>query len=238
MILKIAYLYPDLLNLYGDGGNLLCLYYRCRARGIQVQVDEIPCGLSISDAYDIYFVGGGQDFEQSVLLRDLKTLGKDKALCRIVEQGKVVLGICGGYQLLGKYYMTADRTQLDFSGALDFYTVAGDTRLIGNFAFQIGNALAVGFENHAGRTHLGQVQPLGRVVHGFGNNGKDHTEGVFYKNTFGTYAHGPFLPRNPAFADRMIEAALQNKYGAVTLQNLDDTLEEKAREDFVKKYIR
>lgn len=238
MMLKIAYVYPDLLNLYGDGGNLMCLFYRCRARGIDVQVDEVPCGLPLSDGYDIYFIGGGQDFEQSVLLADLKSMGKDAALRRIVEQGRVVLAICGGYQLLGQYYQTADGQKLPFSGALDLYTVAGSKRLIGNLAFRCGGVTAVGFENHAGRTYLGSVPPLGRVVRGFGNNGQDKTEGAHYKNTFCTYAHGPFLPRNPDFADQMICTALQNKYGPVSLQPLDDRLETNARNDFLQKYIK
>ncbi|HIU69363.1 MAG TPA: glutamine amidotransferase [Candidatus Scubalenecus merdavium] len=238
MMLKIAYVYPDLLNLYGDGGNLRCLCWRSRMRGVAVQIDEFPCGLPLPTDYDIYFIGGGQDFEQGVLLGDLKNMGKDAALCQIVEQGRVVLAICGGYQLLGRYYQAADGKRLVFSGALDLYTVAGEKRLIGNFAFRCGSTVAVGFENHAGRTYLGNVPPLGRVVRGFGNNGKDKTEGAHYKNTFGTYAHGPFLPRNPAFADHMLQTALQKKYGPVTLQVLDDRLETNARKDFLQKYIR
>ena len=137
-----------------------------------------------------------------------------------------------------EYYQAADGKRLVFSGALDLYTVAGEKRLIGNFAFRCGSTVAVGFENHAGRTYLGNVPPLGRVVRGFGNNGKDKTEGAHYKNTFGTYAHGPFLPRNPAFADQMLQTALQKKYGPVTLQALDDRLETNARNDFLQKYIR
>lgn len=240
MIIKIAHLYPDMLNLYGDRGNIIALTRRLQLRGIECQTDPITMGKSFdADDYDILFIGGGQDFEQDVLLGDLKK-GKDKEINRAIQGGKVMLAICGGYQMLGKYYKTYDGKMLEYMGALDFYTEGKEERMIGNYAYKTKEGIEiVGFENHSGRTYLGSgVEPLGTVIKGYGNNGEDGTEGVRYKNTFGTYSHGPVLPKNPQLADLLISKALENKYGAASLAALDDALEDKAREQVMKLYIK
>lgn len=240
MMIKIAHLYPDMLNLYGDRGNIIALTERMRARNIEVQTHQITMGKTFSaDEYDILFVGGGQDFEQDVLLDDLKK-GKDVEIKKAIEGGKVFLAICGGYQMLGKYYKTYDGKMLEYMGALDFYTEGKEERMIGNYAFKTKEGIeVVGFENHSGRTYLGKnVEPLGRMIKGYGNNGEDGTEGVRYKNTFGTYSHGPILPKNAQFADLLISKALENKYGKTELAPLDDTLEIKAQQQVMKLYIK
>lgn len=240
MIIKIAHLYPDMLNLYGDRGNIIALTQRMNARGIDVQTDAITMGKSFnSDDYDILFIGGGQDFEQDVLLDDLKR-GKDTEISKAIHGGKVMLAICGGYQMLGKYYKTYDGKKLEYMGALDFFTEGKEERMIGNYAFKTKEGIeVVGFENHSGRTYLGKgVEPLGRVIKGYGNNGEDKTEGIRFKNTFATYSHGPVLPKNPQFADLLISKAIENKYGKTELAPLDDTLEAKARKQVMKLYIK
>lgn len=239
MMIKIAHIYPDMLNLYGDRGNIIALRRRMELRGIKVSVDNITMGKSFnSDDYDILFIGGGQDFEQDVLLEDLKQ-GKDKEIQRAVENGKVVLAICGGYQMLGKYYKTHDGNMMNYMGIIDFYTVGAEERMIGNYAFKTDEGIEiVGFENHSGRTYLGKgVKPLGTVIKGYGNNGEDGTEGVRYKNTFGTYSHGPILPKNSKFADLLISLAVENKYGKNELAPLDDELELKAQKQVIKLYF-
>lgn len=239
MKLRIAHLYPDLLNLYGDSGNILCLQKRMQWRGIDCETDNIYLGMkyNFSD-YDIVFIGGGQDFEQSLVLDDIGR-GNDVELKKAVENETVVLAICGGFQLLGKYYKTYAGEVMEFTGILDFFTVGKEKRLIGNYAFKTAEKLEIiGFENHSGRTYLGKnVQPLGRVIKGFGNNGRDKTEGVRYKNTFGTYCHGPLLPKNPDFADMLIEKALIRKYGEAELSPLDNSVEILARSQVRGLYI-
>ena len=240
MMIRIAHLYPDMLNLYGDRGNIIALTERMKARNIDVVTDQITMGKSFnSDDYDILFVGGGQDFEQDVLLDDLKK-GKDLEIKRAIENSKVFLAICGGYQMLGKYYKTYDGKMLEYMGALDFYTEGKEERMIGNYAFKTKEGIeVVGFENHSGRTYLGKnVEPLGKMIKGYGNNGEDGTEGVRYKNTFGTYSHGPVLPKNSQLADLLISKAVENKYGKTDLAPLDDTLEIKAQQQVMKLYIR
>ena len=240
MMIKIAHLYPDMLNLYGDRGNIIALTRRMQARGIDVQTDSITMGKSFNaDDYDILFVGGGQDFEQDVLLDDLKK-GKDLEIKKAIDSGKVFLAICGGYQMLGKYYKTYDGKMLEYMGALDFYTEGREERMIGNYAFKTKEGIeVVGFENHSGRTYLGKgVEPLGKMIKGYGNNGEDGTEGVRFKNTFGTYSHGPVLPKNPQLADLLISKAVENKYGKADLQPLDDALELKAHQQVMKLYIK
>ena len=239
MMIRIAHLYPDMLNLYGDRGNIIALTKRMTERGISVQTDSITMGKSFNaDDYDILFIGGGQDFEQDVLLDDLKK-GKDIEINKAIHNGTVMLAICGGYQMLGKYYKTYDGKMLEYMGALNFYTEGKEERMIGNYAFKTKEGIEiVGFENHSGRTYLGKgVEPLGKMIKGYGNNGEDGTEGVRFKNTFGTYSHGPVLPKNPDFADLLISKALENKYGKADLIKLDDSLEEKARAQVKKLYI-
>lgn len=231
MELNICHLYPDILNLYGDRGNIITMRRRLESRGIGVTVDECSIGQPLDiDKYDIFFIGGGQDFEQEVLLRDLAA-GKGRDICTAVEDDKVFLAICGGYQMLGQYYKTWDGSQLDFIGAIDVHTVGAKERMIGNYMFQTtpesGGTVVVGFENHSGKTYLGEsVAPLGMVVSGYGNNGEDQTEGARYKNVFATYSHGSLLPKNPVLCDFILRTALERKYDAVEpLEILDDTLE-------------
>ena len=240
MELKICHLYPDVLNLYGDGGNIRCLTQRLSWRGIGANVTKMPIGAKGSLAgFDMVFIGGGQDFEQEVLLEDLHR-GRDKELVAAVEDGMCILAICGGYQMLGSYYETHDGTRCDFVGALDLYTVGAKTRMIDNYMYKVdeklGGFTVVGFENHSGKTRLGpKIEALGSVLAGFGNNGEDGTEGAHYNNVFGTYSHGPLLPKNPEFADLLIRTALERKYGSAELQPLDDTLEKTAHDEMCKR---
>lgn len=236
MELKICHMYPDVLNLYGDRGNVMCMTRRLAWRGIDASVTKLPIGRGGSLAgYDIVFIGGGQDFEQEVLLDDLHR-GKDREIIAAVEDGVTFLTICGGYQMMGGYYETYDGTRCDFIGAVDMYTVGTKRRMIGNYKFrctdECGGSVVVGFENHSGKTYLAPgVSPLGQVIAGFGNNGADGTEGVRYKNLFGTYSHGPLLPKNPALCDLLLSTALSRKYGAAELAPLDDRAELSAHDE-------
>ena len=233
MELRICHLYPDILNLYGDRGNIICMEKRLSWRGIDVVTTGVSVGeaLQASD-FDLFFIGGGQDFEQEVLLPDLAA-GKTAELKAAIEDGIPVLAICGGYQMLGAYYKTWDGQQCDFTGALDLYTEGSRDRMIGNYAFtcdELG-VNVVGFENHSGKTYLGSgVKPMGRVLKGCGNNGVDGTEGARYKNVFATYSHGCLLPKNPVLCDYILKTALERKYGACDLPPLNDTLEQNAHQ--------
>ena len=217
MELNICHLYPDLLNVYGDVGNILILKHRAENRGIKVNILN-------ADDYDIVFFGGGQDFEQSIVSSDLMN-NKKEELSRYINNGKVLIAICGGYQLLGKYYTAPNGERIEGLGILDIYTEAGDTRFNEDF-----NETYVGFENHSGRTYVNGLKPLGKCVHGYGNNGSDGYEGCIYKNTYCTYFHGSLLAKNPELADRFIKTALEMKYSEVALERLDDSLEIKAKE--------
>lgn len=232
MDLRIAYLYPDHLNIYGDRGNILTLYQRCRWRGMDVQLLSIGLGEGIDpDTADLYFMGGGQDAQQIQVCEDLHR-NKADGLKKAAENGAVFLTVCGGYQLLGHYYKPHDGDELRGLSLIDAYTVAGDTRFIGNVAIARENGSnVVGFENHSGRTYLGSgVTPLGKVVHGYGNNGEDNLEGVAQGNLYGTYLHGSLLPKNPALADELITKALARRYGTVNLEPLPDAFESRAHE--------
>ena len=231
MELNICHLYPDILNLYGDRGNIITMKRRLENRGIKVNIDECSIGQPLNaDKYDIFFIGGGQDFEQEVLLRDLSS-GKAQDIRTAVEEEKTFLAICGGYQMLGEYYKTWDGVQLDFIGAIGVHTIGAKERMIGNYMFRTtpesGDTVVVGFENHSGKTYLSeQVAPLGMMLSGNGNNGEDKTEGARYKNVFGTYSHGSLLPKNPVLCDFILQTALNHRYdGAEPLAPLDDTLE-------------
>ena len=228
---NICHLYPDILNLYGDRGNIITMKRRLEDRGIKVNIDECSIGQPLNaDKYDIFFIGGGQDFEQEVLLRDLSS-GKAQDIRTAVEEEKTFLAICGGYQMLGEYYKTWDGVQLDFIGAIGVHTIGAKERMIGNYMFRTtpesGDTVVVGFENHSGKTYLSeQVAPLGMMLSGNGNNGEDKTEGARYKNVFGTYSHGSLLPKNPVLCDFILQTALNHRYdGAEPLAPLDDTLE-------------
>lgn len=235
MNLKICHLYPEVLNLYGDRGNIRCLTRRLEWRGIGSSVEELKIGdqRNLSD-YDLFFIGGGQDFDQEVLLADLNA-GKGKEILSAVADGKTFLCICGGYQIMGHYYETHEGVRNEYLGAVDFYTVGGEIRMIDNYAFQLGQesggSTVVGFENHSGKTYLGKgVKPLGTVLKGNGNNGEDGTEGCRYNNVFGTYSHGPVLPKNPEFADFLLKTALERKYGRADLEPLPDGFEKAAHD--------
>jgi lipid II isoglutaminyl synthase (glutamine-hydrolysing) len=232
MELNICHLYPDLLNVYGDLGNILILKNRAEQRGIQVNIYNVSTGDAFEDDnYDIVFFGGGQDYEQSIVSKDLMETKRD-SLIKFIEDSKVFLCICGGYQLLGKYYTTPEGEKLQGLGALDIYTEGGEKRFIGNTVIhnEEFNETYVGFENHSGRTYLGNIKPLGKVLAGYGNNGEDGYEGCIYKNTYCTYFHGSLLSKNPELADRLILKALECKYGDVQLEELDDSFERKAKE--------
>lgn len=230
MEIKICHMYPDVLNLYGDRGNVICMKYRLQRRGIQVKIIELPIGekIDFSDC-DIIFVGGGQDFEQRLIMDDFDG-AKTSSLKSAIEDGVTMLAICGGYQMLGHYYETSTGEKLKFTGLLDLYTVSGARRMVGNFRFHCTAAEisqhVIGFENHSGKTFLAsELTPLGRVTAGYGNNGEDRTEGIRYKNVFGSYCHGPMLPKNPEFCDYILKCALNRKYGTTALDKLDDSIE-------------
>ena len=240
--IRIAHMFPEVLNLYGDRGNIICLKKRLEWRGIGCDVTEVKLGdqLSLSD-FDLFFIGGGQDFEQEVLLSDLKA-GKGDNIKAAIEDGKTFLCICGGYQMMGHYYETKEGEKMQFLGAVDFHTIGGDVRMIGNYAFhcppEAGDTDIVGFENHSGRTYLGEgTNPLGRILSGFGNIGEDKTEGIHYKNVYGSYSHGPILPKNPKFADHLISVTLKNKYGNGDIEPLPDTYENAAHDHILEKVL-
>lgn len=226
MKLNIAYLYPELLNIYGDKGNVLAFVNRCSLRNIETEITEIHPGDKINpDLYDFYFIGGGQDEQQIAVAQELQA--QKEALTQARDNMAVFLSICGGYQLLGHYYKPHDGEELRGISLLDAYTVAGNTRFIGNVTVEWGKCgTLVGFENHSGLTYLqGNTKPIGIVTTGNGNNGKDGTEGGFYKNVFGTYLHGSFLPKNPHFTDYLIQLSLERNYGLVELEPLNDEIE-------------
>lgn len=232
MEINICHLYPDLLNVYGDLGNILILKYRAMRRGIQVNISNVSVGDAFEgDKFDIVFFGGGQDYEQSIVSKDLMET-KAKAISQYIEASKVFLSICGGYQLLGKYYTTPQGEKLQGLGILDIYTEGGKKRFIGNTVIhnEDFNETYVGFENHSGRTYIGSLKPLGKVISGYGNNGEDGFEGCIYKNTYCTYFHGSLLSKNPELSDRLITKALHQKYGEdIILEPIDDDFELKAK---------
>ena len=228
-VLRMGHLYPSLMNVYGDRGNVICLQRRCAARGISLEVTPLEIGDAVSpDQFDILFMGGAQDFEQRLVAADLAEV-KSGPLREAVERGVVFLGVCGGYQLAGRFYRGAEGEQLAGAAIFDMYTLhpgASTKRLIGNLAARWEGGTLAGFENHGGRTYLGpQAQPLARVIRGFGNDGASGYEGARYKNAFGCYLHGPVLPKNPALADRIIGLAMENRYSETVLDPLDDAIE-------------
>ena len=236
--LRLAHLYPKQMNLYGDRGNILCLRRRCAARGIDLAVDELEIGDPLDPATcDLIFIGGAQDREQQRVAADLLA-AKGEALRRAVDAGVVALAVCGGYQLLGRYYRPAAGEDLPGLGIFDAWTEhpgPGAKRFIGNVVVRWQGATLVGFENHGGRTFLGaEARPLARVIAGYGNNGRDGTEGAVQANAFGTYLHGSLLPKNPRFADHLIALALARKYGQGEVAPLDDALEEQAHAEAVR----
>lgn len=246
--LTIGWLYPDLMNTYGDRGNVMILTTRCRWRGIDVEVAGISLdtdGARI-DSADLLFMGGAQDRQQEIVKNDLIG-GKEANLRGAIERGTPGLFVCGAYQFLGNYYIAADGTKIEGLGIYDLVTrTPGRTakRLIGDVIVRprpegIGDSFIVGFENHGGRTELGQgMEPFADVIYGYGNNGTDKTEGGIYKNTIGTYLHGPVLSKNPGLADFLIAKAIEVKYGAPpVLEPVEPLGEREARETVIRRYL-
>lgn len=241
--LTIGWLYPELMSTYGDRGNIIVLQKRCSWRGIETEIKNINTESPLNELTkcDILMMGGAQDTQQEIVAKDLAK--RKTELSKMIEKGIPGLYICGGFQYLGQYYKTASGSKLPQLGILDMYTEnPGRERLIGNIAIDaselFGNpTVLVGFENHGGRTILGKnIKPLGKVIKGFGSNDQAKEEGAVYKNSIGTYLHGPILPKNPQLADYLIEKALEVKYKSlIKLLQLDDSLEENARLTIAKK---
>lgn len=232
--LTIGWLYPELMNIYGDIGNIIVLSKRCEWRKIRTNIKHLDVGFNSNELNDcdILFMGGAQDRQQKIVAADLKR--KSKKLKEKIEDGTPGLYVCGAYQFLGKFYKEADGTKINGLGIFDLYTEnPGENvkRLIGDVVVDSKFGKLIGFENHGGRTYLGKnVDPLGKVQRGFGNNGKDGFEGAIYKNSFGSYFHGPILPKNPKLADHLIKQALQRKYGSpIRLSPIENVIDEKAR---------
>ncbi|ACZ42532.1 CobB/CobQ domain protein glutamine amidotransferase [Thermobaculum terrenum ATCC BAA-798] len=226
MELRICFLYGGLMNIYGDRGNVIALAKRAQWRGIAPIVKIINPGDPIDpDYFDVFVFGGGQDKEQYVAARDLQKLNGER-LRVAVDYGAVVLAVCGGYQLLGLYYQPWNAPRIEGVGLINSYTIAGNERFIGNVIVDSPYGKLVGFENHSGLTYLGEgVEPLGEVLKGKGNNGTDGTEGVISGTVFGTYMHGPILPKNHLLTDHILGLALSRRYGKIELSKLDDTFE-------------
>lgn len=239
MKITIGHLYPDLLNLYGDRGNIQCLMKRCLWRGIEAETIAYELDDQIDfSKLDIVLLGGGSDREQMLVCEKLKEIQKDfKAY---VEDNGVVIAICGGYQLLGNYYKT-DQGMIEGLKLVDMSTEQGKGRLIGNIVMQsdLFDMPIVGFENHGGRTTIGNNRSLGKVLSGYGNDGQSGEEGVVYKNVIGTYLHGPLLPKNPQLADFLISRALEKKYGKkIELEKLDDSEEQEANSYIFHRFVK
>lgn len=240
MKIKILHLYPDLLNLYGDKGNIECLKHRLEWRNIEAEIITCTSDNNIIDFsdIDIFFIGGGSDREQKIVCEKLLK-HKDK-LKDYVENNGTVLAVCGAYQLLGKYYKMKDET-INGLEILDIYTEQGKDRLISNIVIKsdLISMPIVGFENHSGRTYIGNHTPLGKVVCGTGNNEEKQYEGVVYKNVVATYLHGPLLPKNPQLCDYILTQALKKKYPDFdTLTPLDDGIEIRANEYLVERFTK
>jgi len=240
--LNIVNMFPEALNLYGDRGNIITLQKRCEWRGIKANIVEynFNSNVDILKTADIILLGGASDREQGIMYSHLLNL-KD-LLKSLIEDGVCLLAICGGYQLLGEAYIDANQNVIKGLGVLDFYTKSENKRLIGNIVIEttldVFPKTVVGYENHGGRTYHG-YQPFGKVLKGFGNNGKDRFEGLIYKNVIGTYLHGPLLPKNPHIADYILKKALERKFSfdVLEFEKLDDTLEYMAHEKVKELYM-
>lgn len=249
MNLNIGWLYPELMSTYGDRGNIIALKYRALKRGIKAKV--FPISLQekgdLLIKMDILFMGGAQDKQQEIVNQDL-IKNKGRFLEKAINSQIVGLFICGAYQFLGQYYLTADGVKIKGLGFFDLYTVnpgLKEKRLIGNVVSKTfinfddqKPLIIVGFENHGGRTYLNNKKTaFAKIIHGYGNNGIDKTEGIWYQNVIGTYLHGPILPKNPLLTDFLIKQALERKYRQkINLKRLNDWFEEKARTTVLKKF--
>jgi lipid II isoglutaminyl synthase (glutamine-hydrolysing) len=239
--LRLAHLYSSHMNVYGDRGNVIALRQRCAWRGIELTTVPVEPGDSVDwPSFDLCFFGGGQDSGQSLIADDLLQR-QGPGLRAAIEDGLTLLAICGGYQLLGHYFLTHTGERLPGLGVIDVHTVGGKQRLIGNILVEAdlgaGPTRLVGFENHSGRTFHGPgVRPLGRVLAGHGDNGEDRVGGAVYRNVFGCYLHGSLLPKNPQLTDHLIGLALRRRYGpAATPAPLDATLELRAQRAMVER---
>ncbi|MGP0127900.1 MAG: type 1 glutamine amidotransferase [cyanobacterium endosymbiont of Rhopalodia musculus] len=252
--LRIGWLYPTLMSTYGDRGNVICLQRRCQWRGLNVTIVPITqqTEASMFKEIDIIVGGGAQDRQQEIVMRDLQG-AKAEAFKDKIEEGTPGVFTCGSPQLLGHYYEPALGRRIEGLGLLDLVSKhpgLNVSRCVGDVVFEITPSplaealrkqlgkppIIIGFENHGGRTYLGKVEPLGRVIKGYGNNGEDGYEGAFYRHVIATYCHGPLLPKNPFVADWLIQTALQEKYQAeISLDPLDDSLAEQARKAMLKR---
>ncbi len=250
MKLFIGHFYPNLLNIYGDRGNIITLVKRCEWRNIEVEVVEINPGQKKTIKCDLYFGGGGQNQQQDIVSKDFKK--QSELIKQEIAKDKPFLAICGTYQLLGKYFQTNTEAKIPGIGLIDYYTVAGNKRKIGNIVVSLSEDIKkrvkhvypkaedyklVGFENHSGNTYLNtssqnnedkkydKLKPLGIAEKGYGNNSSDNFEGAVFKNVVGTYLHGPILPKNPHLADFLIYQALKSKYQIDKLTPLNDKSE-------------
>ncbi len=236
MKLRLLSLYPDQMNIYADRGNIIFFEKRCAWRGIEFEVTRCGPGEGFDPAgYDLIYMGGGQDRDQRIVAADLVETKRD-SLRTAKDEGAVILAVCGGYQLLGNSYQLAEE-EIEGLGLVDLKTVREPgPRLIGPVTIEVDldgtKRTVAGFENHGGRTYLAEgTRPLGRVESGHGNNGGDGFEGVHDHNLFGTYLHGPLLPKNAWLADHLIALALEHHHGTpVTLEPLDDEFESAAHE--------
>lgn len=240
--IQIGWLYPEYMNLYGDRGNIIVLEQRSRWHGLEPVVTQITLGQKADfRQFDVLMMGGGADREQGLIAEDFLKV-KGNSLGEAIHDGLAVLSVCGGYQMLGKYFKTYKGEVLKCTGILDLWTEGSSDRMIGNVIIETelsgSTHTLVGFENHSGKTYLGQgLKPLGRVLRGFGNNGKDKLEGVLFKHCVGTYMHGSILPKNPHLADWLIQKGLDRRYGGdVKVGALGDDLEQKAHEAIIKRF--
>ncbi len=243
MNINIGWLYPDLMSTYGDRGNIITLNYRLSKMGIKPIINKISINQpgDMISKMDILFMGGAQDKQQEIVNEDLKNKGF--FLKKAINEGVPGLYVCGAYQFLGKYYKEADGNVIDGIGVFDLYTESPGLnvpRCIGNIIIEskkFPGVKLIGFENHGGRTYLADKKlAFATVIKGYGNNGEDQTEGIYYKNSFGTYLHGPILPKNPELVDHLIEKAVERKYGKdIKLKRLDNIWENKAREIVINK---
>ncbi len=250
--IRICHLYPDLMNMYGDRGNVIALADRCRRRGLPCQIDSISRGeMHDADRYDIVFFGGGQDHDQETVYDDLMNVKAD-TLRHLAAEGTVFLCICGGYQLMGEYYSMINGHRIEGLSILDLHTDGDPGRLIGNLVCDCGlltgvsdptDSYVVGFENHSGRTKLGPgVEPLAKVVSGYGNNGVDGTEGAVKGNIFCSYSHGSLLPKNYRLTDLLLERAIERRYGTEAAGEIisavpDSSAEERARLTCIRRFL-
>lgn len=240
MRLKLLWMYHDLMDLYGDIGNIKTLEYRCKARNIECITDLKTIGdeIDFSD-YDLVFIGGGADKEQLIIKDDL--LQRRTNIIKAIKEKTFFLLICGGYQLFGKYYLDASDQMIEGLNIFDYFTEAGKSRCIGNLVIEANlegkTITCVGFENHAGQTKNVRF-PLGKVVFGNGNEYQSQFEGYFDGNVLGTYMHGPLLPKNSELADFILIKALSKNNGFVELEKIDDNLEKEAKEHIIKKVLK